>query len=103
MCSAVAKNGKFFVGVCDIDLHFEHCQSLKDRRRILLSMKEKLKNRFNIAICEFGDSSLWQRSQVAIVTCSNTRNIVESTLREAIEFISNFPSVIVLNCNSTII
>lgn len=103
MCSSVAKVGKFFVGVCDIDLHIEHCQSLKDRRRILLSMKEKIKKQLNVAICEFGDTSLWQRSQVAIVTCSNSYKVVESTLREAVEFITNLPSVIVLNSNSKII
>jgi len=103
MSGSMAKVSKFFVGISDIDLHIENCQSLKDRRRVLLSLKEKIKNRLNIALCEFGDSSLWQRSQVAIVTCSNTRNIVESTLREAIEFIGNFPSVIVLNTNSKII
>ncbi|MGQ9465124.1 MAG: DUF503 domain-containing protein [bacterium] len=94
---------KFFVGICDLDLHIEQCQSLKDRRRILLSMKEKIKNRLNVAICEFGNTSLWQRSRIAIVTCSNAPRVVESTLREAIEFISNFPSVNVLNSNCKII
>ncbi|MEO0184958.1 MAG: DUF503 domain-containing protein [candidate division WOR-3 bacterium] len=91
------KNKPFFVGICDIDLHIENCQSLKDRRRVLLSLKEKMKNRLNVAICEHGDSTLWQRSQLAIVTCSNSINIVESTLRAAIEFLEQFPSVIVLN------
>jgi|UniRef100_A0A7C6AFT4 uncharacterized protein YlxP (DUF503 family) len=101
--SAPNKKYKFFVGICDIDLHIENCHSLKDRRNILLSLKEKIKNRMNVAICEFGDSNLWQRSQLAIVTCSNTKNIVESTLREVLEFIGKFPSVIVLNSESRII
>lgn len=101
--SSANKKDRFFVGICDIDLHIENCHSLKERRNILLSLKEKIKNRMNVAICEFGDSNLWQRSQIAIVTCSNTKTIVESTLRNALEFIDNFPSVIVLNSESKII
>ncbi|MGB9720919.1 MAG: DUF503 domain-containing protein [bacterium] len=100
MSKQTTKNNRFFIGVCEIDLHIEHCQSLKDRRRVILSLKEKLKNRLNIAICEYGDSSLWQRSQLAIVTCSNSQNIVESTMRAAIEFLENFPSAIVLNAET---
>ncbi|MEO0123440.1 MAG: DUF503 domain-containing protein [candidate division WOR-3 bacterium] len=101
--SSANKKSRFFVGICDIDLHIENCHSLKERRNILLSLKEKVKNRMNVAICEFGDSNLWQRSQLAIVTCSNTKAIVETTLRNVLEFIGNFPSVIVLNSESKII
>ncbi|MEO0136950.1 MAG: DUF503 domain-containing protein [candidate division WOR-3 bacterium] len=96
-------SGGFFIGICDIDLHIENCQSLKERRKIILSLKEKVKNRLNVAICEFGDLSLWQRSQLAVVTCSNAKEVVESTLNEVLNFISNFPSVIVLNSQSRII
>ncbi|MEO0095801.1 MAG: DUF503 domain-containing protein [candidate division WOR-3 bacterium] len=94
---------KFFVGICDIDLHIENCHSLKERRRVLLSLKEKIKNHLNVAVCEFGDSALWQRSQLAIVTCSNTKKVVESTLGEVLKFIEHFPSVIILNSESRII
>uniref|UniRef100_A0A7V3RGU5 DUF503 domain-containing protein n=1 Tax=candidate division WOR-3 bacterium TaxID=2052148 RepID=A0A7V3RGU5_UNCW3 len=97
------KTDRFFIGVCDIDLHIENCHSLKERRSVLLSLKEKIKNRLNVAVCEFGDSELWQRSRLAIVTCSNTKNIVESTIRDALDFINNFPSVIVLNSESRVI
>ncbi len=97
------KNDRFFIGICQIDLHIENCHSLKERRNIILSLKEKIKNRMNVAICEFGDSDLWQRSQLAIVTCSNTKTMVESTVKKALEFIGNFPTVIVLNSESKII
>ncbi len=103
MRKQVSKDNRFFVGICNIDLHMEQCQSLKDRRRILLSLKEKMKNRLNIGICEYGDSSLWQRSQIAIVTCSNSQNMVESTLKSAIQFIENYPQIIVLTTNLRII
>ncbi len=101
--SRINKKNRFFVGICDIDLHIENCHSLKERRSVLLSLKEKIKNRMNVAICEFGDSDLWQRSQLAIVTCSNTKTVVESTLREVLEFIGHFPSVVVLNSESRVI
>ncbi len=101
--SSVNRKDRFFIGICDVDLHIENCHSLKDRRKIVLSLKDKIKNRFNVSICEFGDLSLWQRSQLGIITCSNEKSMVESTLQEALKFITNFPSVIILNSETRII
>ncbi len=91
------KNKKFYVGVCSLDIHIQNCHSLKEKRRVISSLKEKLKNRFNIAMCEFGDQDLWQRSQIALVTCSNEMNKIERIINSSIEHISHIPLVTVLN------
>lgn len=88
---------RLYVGRCGLDLQVENCQSLKDKRRIVVSLKEKLKNRFNIAVCEFGDLSLWQRAQLGVVTCGNSRQHVDSSLRAAVDYVEGFRGVNVLN------
>ena len=87
----------FIVGRCEIDLFIENSHSLKEKRRIIKSLKERLKNQFNVAVCEYGDMSLWQRSQIGIVSCGNERSIVDMTLKRAVEFINHVHLVSLLN------
>ena len=87
---------RFFVGRCNMDLHIENSQSLKSKRRVILSLKEKLKKRYNVAICEYGDLSLWQRTQLGIVTCGNDKHHVDSSLQAVVEYVTTFPAVLLL-------
>jgi uncharacterized protein YlxP (DUF503 family) len=91
-----------FVGQCEIDLHIENCQSLKEKRRIVKSVKEKLRNRFNVAVCEYGDLSLWQRLQLGVLTCSNEKAVVQSTLESILDFLDRTHAVCVLDSHISI-
>ena len=95
--------GKLYVVQCILDLHVADCQSLKDKRRVIKSMKQRLKNRYNISVCEFGDLSLWQRTQLGIVTCGNDRTIVDSTINTVINFIEHVHAVTLLDVEQRII
>ena len=94
---------RFFLGQCELDLHVDNCQSLKEKRRIVKSLKERLRNRYNVAVCEFGDLSLWQRTQLSIVTCSNDRIVVDSTMKSIIDFLEKMHSVSLLDFKQRII
>lgn len=59
------------IGVLHIDLHFPGSQNLKQKRRILKSLCERLRNQFNIAIAEVDDNELWQRGRIGITSVSN--------------------------------
>ena len=87
----------FVVGRCEIDLFIENSHSLKEKRRIIKSLKERLKNQYNVSVCEYGDMSLWQRSQIGLVSCGNERAIVDTTLKRAVEFINHVHLVSLLN------
>ena len=87
---------RFFVGSCAMDLHIENSRSLKDKRRVISSLKEKLKNKYNVAICEYGDLSLWQRTQLGVVTCGNDRHHVDTSLQAILEYVSHFKTVLLL-------
>lgn len=87
----------FYVGRCELDLFIENSHSLKEKRRIIRSLKERLKNQYNIAVCEYGDMSLWQRSQLGLVSCGNERSIVDTTLKRAVDFVGHFHALSMLN------
>ena len=94
---------KFYVGQCTFDLHIANSRSLKEKRRVIKSIKEKIRNRYNVAVCEFGDLSLWQRAQLSIITCGNDRAKVDSTIRMVINFIERVHSVALLNIEQSVI
>lgn len=53
-------------GLCLYDLHFPACRSLKEKRKPLKSVKDRIKTRFNVSVMEAGFSNLWQRSALAV-------------------------------------
>ena len=78
-----------FIGVLKASLYLSEPQSLKDKRRIIKSMTERLKNKFNIAVAETGDLDSWNRSQLGIVCISNEASHSDRMLASAINFIEN--------------
>lgn len=70
------------VGVITFELHLAVSHSLKDKRQILRSLKDRLRGR-NLAVAEIGYQDLWQRSILAAVTVSEHWPQVESLLESA--------------------
>ena len=50
-----------------VDIHILNAGSLKEKRRILNSIKDNLRNKFNISISEIDYHDLWQRSNIGLV------------------------------------
>lgn len=83
------------VGVLVLDLH-THAHSLKEKRHVVSSMKEKLKNRFNISLIESDYHDVWQEIQLAATMVSNSKAIVEKTFDQIEDLIfNNYPVQIV--------
>jgi uncharacterized protein YlxP (DUF503 family) len=75
------------IGLLEIDLYSEQFHSLKDKRRLLSSLKERLKNKFNVAVAESDYQDLWQKAQLSVVTLGPGRAILESTFQQIEDFI----------------
>ena len=67
-----------------IELHFPDAQSLKSKRMVVKSIKDRLRRKFNVSVAETGYLDLWQRAELSVVTVSGTRSVLESQL-EAVE------------------
>jgi len=59
----------------------ENSHSLKEKRHIVASLKERLRNKFNVAVAEIDYQDLWQRAAVAAVTVSSDHSQAEKVLR----------------------
>jgi len=75
------------IGLLEIDLFAEGFHSLKEKRRLLSSLKERLRRKFNIAVVESGHQEQWQKAQLAIVSLGPSRALLESAFQQIEEFI----------------
>jgi uncharacterized protein YlxP (DUF503 family) len=87
------------IGVMVVDLFSENSHSLKEKRHIVLSMKEKLKKKFNISLIESDFQDLWQKTQITIVMASNTKVLAEKVFNQIEEFIFTHYSVQIIGVN----
>jgi uncharacterized protein YlxP (DUF503 family) len=68
------------IGVLTLEIHIEDAHSLKDKRHVVKSLKDRLRGKFNVAVSEIDHHDLWQRSVVAAVTVSTQQQHAEQVL-----------------------
>ena len=64
-----------------LELRLENSHSLKEKRHVVQSLKDRLRHKFNVAVAEIDYQELWQRSMVAAVTVSSDQSHAEKVLR----------------------
>jgi uncharacterized protein len=69
------------VGLLTIEIHIADAQSLKDKRQVLRSLKDRLRAHFNVAVAELAHQETWQRSRIGVVTISGDAKYLEESLR----------------------
>ena len=65
-----------------LELRIEHAQSLKDRRQVVRSMKDQLRQGFNISVAEMDEAVTWQSATLAIVAISGSRSYLHQLIEE---------------------
>jgi uncharacterized protein YlxP (DUF503 family) len=65
-----------------IELEIPHAQSLKDRRQVLRSMKDKLRHSFNLSIAELDDGIVWNRATLGIAAISSSTTYLTGQLHQ---------------------
>jgi uncharacterized protein len=73
------------VGLLTLELHIPDAQSLKDKRQVLRSLKDKLRREFNVAVAELDHHDAWQRSVIGVVTLSNEEKHVQESLQKVLD------------------
>lgn len=58
------------IGLVTLEIHIPDARSLKDKRQVLRSLKDRLRGHFNVAVAELHHQDLWQRSVVGVVGIS---------------------------------
>ncbi len=65
-----------------IELRIDHAHSLKDRRQVVRSLKEKLAHSFNISVAELDEAVTWQSATIGIVAVSASRDYLSGQMQQ---------------------
>jgi len=65
-----------------LEVRIEHAQSLKDRRQVVRSLKDQLKQGFNISVAEMDEGVQWQSATIGIVAISRSRDYLHGLVEE---------------------
>ena len=76
------------IGLLKIELYIESSRSLKDKRRIIKSLIQRLKSNYsNLSVSEIELLNNWKKSIIAIVTVSNEITYINSVLDKVLNYI----------------
>jgi hypothetical protein len=81
------------VGILRVRLHIPLSNSLKSKRRVIKSLKDRLASRYNISIAESDLNDKWQMAEIAVAAISNDKRHLNSTLSDVLNYIEGFSEV----------
>src|SRR5207248_2275447 len=64
-----------------LELRIEGAQSLKDKRQVVRSLKDKLRAKFNVSVAELDEGDMWQRSTIGVVSISGSRDYLSGLMQ----------------------
>lgn len=79
------------IAVLSFELHLFDAQSLKDKRAVIKSLKDRLRNEFNVSVAETGHQDMWQRAEVTVCLVATDRRKAESALAAVDRFVAASP------------
>ena len=91
------------IGVLRIYFMILDAQSLKEKRMVLRSLKDRLMNTFNVSVAEIGSNDKWQLGELGLATVGNDAKFVRSAMQEVEKFIESNPAIRVLESDIEII
>jgi uncharacterized protein YlxP (DUF503 family) len=65
-----------------LEIRIEHAQSLKDRRQVVRSVKDQLRQAFNVSVAEMDEAVTWQSASIGIVAISRSRDYLHGLIEE---------------------
>lgn len=76
-----------FAGILTLEIWMPENSSLKDKRKILRGLIERLRNRFNVSVSEVGGHDLWQRATLGVACVSGDRKEAERAIDLVLDWV----------------
>jgi uncharacterized protein len=79
------------LGMLTVELLISASHSLKERRAVVNSLKDRIRRRHDVSLAESGPDHVWQRANLSIACVADTQSTVEHVLRSVIQLIDEEP------------
>ncbi|MBT3228884.1 MAG: DUF503 domain-containing protein [Candidatus Marinimicrobia bacterium] len=76
-------------GILQIELHLPAAQSLKQKRSVVKSLKDRLRSRYNVSVSEFDYLDKWQHAAIAVAMVSTDKAYLDSRFQSISHFIDD--------------
>ena len=73
------------IGLLTLEIHIPEAHSLKDKRQVVRSLKDRLRAHFNVAVAELDGQDTWQRSVIGVVSVSSDEQYLQGALQKALD------------------
>lgn len=80
------------IGVLSVSIHIPHAQSLKEKRMVLRSIRDRVRKKFNVSFAECGGQDKWQVAGLAFVMVGSDHKQVNASLEHLLSFLQSFDS-----------
>jgi len=77
------------VALGTVELHLPDVDSLKGKRHVLKGLKQKVRQRFEVAVAEVDHHDMWQRATLAVACVSHESRHANEVVSKALDFIEN--------------
>lgn len=81
------------IGILVMSLYIPSAQSLKDKRMVLKSLKDRIRNQFNVSIAELDQEDKWQTATCGVSMIGNDQRYLDSCLQNILSFIESVDGV----------
>ena len=80
---------QLIVGLLTLDLFLPNSSSLKEKRLVIKSIKDKVRNKFNVSIAEVDHQDKWQRARLGVVQVGNDYVFIEKNMNAVFKLIES--------------
>ena len=91
------------VGTMKIEFMLFDNRSLKGKRKVVRSMVDKVKARFNVSVAEVGSNDKWQKIELGISAVGNDRRHIDSSLNHIRDFLDSLCLAQIVNTEMDIV
>ena len=87
------------IGIMTIQVSVFEAMTLKDKRRIIKSLKDRIRNKYNVSIAEVGHNDSIRTAILGVALVANKSRFVNSALDEIVNFVRSIPQLTLVDYN----
>ena len=85
------------IGLVTVSISIPESHSLKDKRSVLRSLKDRILNKMNVSVAEVGQQDAWKYSELAFVTVAAESEVVQKRISELSEILRGNPMYVLID------
>ncbi len=91
------------IGCCRLKFHLHGNDSLKGKRKVVSSMKDRVRSKFNVSIAEVGDNDTWQSIQLGVAAVGPDAPYIDGQIQQVIRFLDGLQLAEMTDCQFELI